>query len=94
VGSPHYLSPAKSAMMKFNEQDRSGVVTLSAGAAALSAAKGKGLSRWANRCFAALSMTVPVLGGIFHHRATTKKLHFALHSGERFRDAFHVQADE
>ncbi len=45
-------------MMKFNEQDRLGVVTLSAA---------KGLFRWAQRCFAALSMTLPVLVVKFHH---------------------------
>jgi len=48
------------AIMNFHEQDRSGGVTLSAA---------KGLSRWAQRCFAALSMTVPVVGVTFHHRA-------------------------
>jgi hypothetical protein len=36
---------SKGAMMLFNDQDRSGVVTLSAA---------KGLARWAQRCFAAL----------------------------------------
>src|SRR6266852_1700787 len=49
-------------MMNFNEQDRSGVVTLSAA---------KGLSRWAQRCFAALSMTFPVVGVKVHYRGTT-----------------------
>ena len=38
--------------MNFHDQDRQGVVTLSAA---------KGLSLWAQRCFAALSMTGPVL---------------------------------
>jgi len=50
-------------MMKFNDQERSGVVTLSAA---------KGLARWAQRCFAALSMTLPVLVGKFHHRVPTQ----------------------
>ena len=46
-------------LMKFNEQERSSVVTLSAA---------KGLARWAQRCFAALSMTFPVWVGKFHYR--------------------------
>ncbi len=45
--------------MGFNEQDQSGVVTLSAA---------KGLARWAHRCFAALSMTLPVLVVKVHYR--------------------------
>jgi len=49
--------------MNFNEQDRSGAVTLSAA---------KGLARWAERCFATLSMTFPVLGVKVHNRAPTK----------------------
>jgi mannose-6-phosphate isomerase-like protein (cupin superfamily) len=44
--------------MKFNEQDWSSAVTLSAA---------KGLARWAERCFAALSMTLPVLVVKFHN---------------------------
>ncbi len=36
------------AMMKFNEQDRSGAVTLSAA---------KGLARWAERCFAEFTLS-------------------------------------
>jgi hypothetical protein len=47
AGLSHVTRP-RHAIMKFNDQDRSGVVTLSAA---------KGLSRWAQRCFAALSMT-------------------------------------
>jgi len=39
-------------MMNFNNQHRYSVVTLS---------EAKGLSRWAERCFASLSMTVPTL---------------------------------
>ena len=49
-------------IMSFNDQDRSGGVTLSAA---------KGLARWAQRCFAALSMIFPVLGVKFHHRGTS-----------------------
>ena len=45
--------------MNFNEQDRSGAVTLRCA---------QGLARWAERCFAALSMTLSVLVGKFHHR--------------------------
>jgi predicted alpha/beta hydrolase len=45
--------------MSFNEQDRSGAVTLSAA---------KGLSRWAERCFATLSMRFPFLVVTFHYR--------------------------
>ncbi len=53
--------------MKFNEQERSGAVTLSAA---------KGLARWAQKCFAectlsearGLSMTFPVLVGKSHYR--------------------------
>src|SRR2546426_3516220 len=48
--------------MNFNNQDRSCVVTLSAA---------KGLSRWAERCFAALSMTIPILVVKIHNRWTT-----------------------
>jgi len=57
--------------MIFNDQDRSGDVTLSAA---------KGLARWAQRCFPfaalrasahALSMTFPVLGVTFHYRGAT-----------------------
>ncbi len=50
-------------IMSFNEQDRSGGVTLSAA---------KGLARWVQRCFAALSMTFPVLGVTFHHQGTSE----------------------
>ncbi len=58
--------------MIFNDQDRSGGVTLSAA---------KGLSRWAQRCFAALSMTFPVLGVTFHYRAGGRgdiRIHFLI----------------
>src|SRR5713226_8086806 len=70
------------AIMSFNDQDRSGGVTLSAA---------KGLARWAQRCFPfaalraaapALSMTVPVLVVTFHHRAATTQL-AALRRSER-----------
>ncbi len=54
--------PTPGAMMSFNKQDRSYVVTLS---------EAKGLSRWANRCFASLSMTLLVLVVKIHHRAAT-----------------------
>src|SRR5712692_8722609 len=57
--TPFHGNLCRDAIMKFNEQDRSSVVTLSAA---------KGLARWAQRCFAALSMTFPVLVGKFHHR--------------------------
>jgi len=45
--------------MNVNDQERLGVVTLSAA---------KGLARWAQRCFAALSMTGPVLVIKNHYR--------------------------
>jgi hypothetical protein len=44
--------------MNFNNQDRQWVVTLS---------EAKGLSRWAARCFASLSMTMPALVDKLHH---------------------------
>ncbi len=53
---------APPSIMSFNDQDRSGGVTLSAA---------KGLARWAQRCFAALSMTFPVLVVKVHNRAST-----------------------
>ena len=46
-------------MMNFNDQDRQCCVTLSAASRSPELAKGKGLARWAVRCFAALSMTGP-----------------------------------
>ncbi len=52
------------AIMSFDDQDRSGGVTLS---------EAKGLSRWAQRCFAALSMTVPVVGVKFQKRGATAR---------------------
>src|SRR6266571_5503309 len=48
--------------MNFNDQDLQCFVTLSAA---------KGLSRWAERCFAALSMTVPVWIVKNHNRHST-----------------------
>jgi hypothetical protein len=45
--------------MNFNKQDREGRVTLS---------EAKGLSRWAQRCFASLSMTTPVVVVNIHQR--------------------------
>jgi hypothetical protein len=48
-------------MKNFNDQDRQCVVTLSAA---------KGLSRWAERCFASLSMTVPTLNIKIHNLLT------------------------
>ena len=45
--------------MIFNEQDRECFVTLS---------EAKGLARWAQRYFAALSMTLPTLVGKTHNR--------------------------
>ena len=48
--------------MNFHDRDRQGVVTLSAA---------KGLSLWAQRCFAALSMTGPVLIVKIHHGLLT-----------------------
>src|SRR5260370_33900581 len=45
-------------IMIFNKQDREYFVTLSP-FASLRVNSPKGLSRWAERCFAALSMTVP-----------------------------------
>src|SRR5260370_8481929 len=56
------------AMMKFTNQDRECVVTLSP-FASLRVNSAKGLSRWAKRCFAALSMTVPTLVVKLHYRA-------------------------
>jgi hypothetical protein len=47
-------------MMNFNDQDRQCCVTLSAASRSPELAKGKGLARRAERCFAALSMTGPV----------------------------------
>src|SRR5207247_9780356 len=47
-------------MMSFNKRDREWCVTLSAA---------KGLSARRKRCFAALSMTIPVLVVKIHHRA-------------------------
>jgi hypothetical protein len=60
----HECSPS---IMKFNNQDRPWFVTLSAA---------KGLSRWVQRCFAALSMTGPILIGKNHYRGAsgTKKI--------------------
>ncbi len=52
-------------MMNFNKQDREWIVTLS---------EAKGLSRWAERCFASLSMTIPVLVIKVHNRAATTVL--------------------
>jgi len=46
--------------MNVNDQDREYFVTLRCA---------QGLSRWAERCFAALSMTVPVLVVKLHYRA-------------------------
>src|SRR6266704_4992554 len=45
--------------MNFPTQHRYRVVTLS---------EAKGLSRWADRCFASLSMTVPTFNGNIHYR--------------------------
>jgi hypothetical protein len=45
--------------MNFNNQDRQWFVTLS---------EAKSLSLWADRCFASLSMTVPVLVVKLHYR--------------------------
>jgi len=59
AGPSHIIRP-RHAIMNFHEQDRSGVVTLSAA---------KGLSRWAQRCFAALSMTFPVVVVKIHYLA-------------------------
>jgi MFS transporter, DHA2 family, triacylglyceride efflux pump len=50
-------------IMKFPNQDRSSFVTLS---------EAKGLVRWAQRCFAALSMTGPGLVGKLHNRVPAK----------------------
>ena len=63
---------------EFYEQDRSYFVTLSVA---------KGLSRWAARCFATLSMTRLVLVGKVHNRAATPtpipeyfvKVHYPVH---------------
>src|SRR5260370_30497379 len=47
-----FIIARRGPIMNFHDQDRQAVVTLSAA---------KGLSLWAQRCFAALSMTGPVL---------------------------------
>ncbi len=52
--------------MKFTKQDRRSFVTLS---------EAKGLARWAARCFAALSMTGPVVVGKLHNRVSTHMAH-------------------
>jgi len=49
--------PSALSLLNFHNQDRSSVVTLSAA---------KGLACWAERCFAALSMTGQVAGEKFH----------------------------
>jgi hypothetical protein len=49
-------------MKNVNKQYREGRVTLS---------ETKGLSRWAQRCFASLSMTSPVLVVDIHHHSPT-----------------------
>src|SRR5260221_9403486 len=54
--------------MIFNKQDRSYVVTLSPSFRSR-VNSAKGLSRWADRCFASLSMTFLVLVVKVHHRA-------------------------
>ena len=61
-------------MMNFNDQDRQCCVTLSAVSRSPELAKGKGLARWAGRCFAALSMTGPVLIVKNHHHALGTEL--------------------
>src|SRR5215472_13150555 len=59
-GSPSFgVIDENGLLMIFHEQDRSGAVTLS---------EAKGLSRWAQRCFASLSMTLPVVGVKVHNR--------------------------
>src|SRR3989442_8231531 len=72
--------PCPPPIMNFNKQHRSCVVTLSAA---------KGLSRWAQRCFAALSMTVPALVVKIHYRPASspirpqhhnKEIHMSTHS--------------
>jgi len=50
--------------MNFDKQDREYIVTLSAA---------KGLLRWAERCFASLSMTILVLVVKVHYRGTTPR---------------------
>jgi len=59
-----------SEIMNVNKQDREGRVTLSEVSRSPEFVKGKGLSRWARRCFAALSMTLSVSVVKFHHRGT------------------------
>ncbi len=57
-------------IMLFTNQDREWFVTLST-CASLSVNSAKGLARWAQRCFAALSMTGPTLVGTLHNRRST-----------------------
>src|SRR5438876_3935027 len=52
----------RGAIMLFHNQHRYSVVTLS---------EAKGLSRWAESCFASLSRTVPILNGKIHNCAPT-----------------------
>jgi pimeloyl-ACP methyl ester carboxylesterase len=71
AAAPTHRAPARGgpSIMNFHDQDRSGGVTLSP-FASLRVNSAKGLARWAQRCFAALSMTFPVLSGKFHLRDT------------------------
>ncbi len=63
ITNPLRTAVCRMPIMNFNNQDRECVVTLSAA---------KGLSRWAERCFAALSMTGPVLVVKVHYRASRR----------------------
>src|SRR5229473_2428889 len=56
--------------MNFNKQDRECIVTLSPSLRSR-VNSAKGLSRWAERCFASLSMTNPVLVVKIHNRGPT-----------------------
>jgi len=60
--------------MNFNKQDRECRVTLSP-SLALRVNSAKGLARWAQRCFASLSMTIPVLVVKVHYHTCCMTLY-------------------
>ena len=70
--------------MNFNDQDRSGVVTLSAA---------KGLARWTQRCFARRGMTGPVLVGKFHYRSALVNHSRRIHSSYNYTKDDVVEQD-
>jgi hypothetical protein len=58
--------------MNFHDQDRQGVVTLSPSLRSR-VNSAKGLALWAQRCFAALRMTGPVVIVKIHYRQGSKQ---------------------